>query len=382
MRFLTCVGDATSIATHGGLPYHLLHAGLQAGFLDGGWSLQPQKLRARRILWNAGRLLTCGEYGGYQYASSFLRALIRQEPRASSIHDEVISIFPLLPPDCPRRAGVSFYIDATLQQNFEDYGITRSVGRAMITEALARERQAYRDAARILCRSRAAARSVVGVYGIEPNKVHVVPGGANIIGDPGPSRYGPDNLPLVPVRLGFVGKDWQRKNLPFVLKIADVLNARGIAVEVIAAGFSIEHGPRHPLLRSVGFIDKRHALNAFVDLLRSCHFNCLFSFAEAFGLSNRESLRLGVPVLASNVGGIPDTVPAGCGHLFAPDADAADVADIIEGYARDAGRYWQLRDAVGRRTREFTWLATVERMQHIWAGSTAYRFRDEGASHA
>lgn len=382
MRFLTCIGDATSIRTHGGLPYHLLHAGMHAGFFDGGWSLQPQKLRVRRLLWNAGRLLTRGEYGGYQYTDGFLRALVRQAPEASSIHDEIISIFPLLPPGRSRYANVSFYIDATLQQNFEDYGIDRSVGRAMIVEALARERQAYHDATRILCRSRAAARSVVNCYGIDPHKVHIVPGGANIIDDPGPSRYGRDNLQIGPVRLGFVGKDWQRKNLPFVLKIADDLNARGLAVEVIAAGFPAEHGPRHPLLRSIGFINKHRALNAFVDLLRSCHFNCLFSIAEAFGLSNRESLRLGVPVLASNVGGIPDTVPEGCGHLFSPDADAADVADVIEGYARDADRYWQLRDTVSHRASEFTWATAVEKMQKIWAGSTAYRFRDEKEFHA
>lgn len=382
MRFLTCLGDATSIHTHGGLPYHLLRAGLEAGFLDGGWTLNPQKLWARRLIWNAGHFLMRGEYGGYQYTESCLRALTRQAHLQSSKHDEVMSIFPLLPPDRSCCSSFSLYIDATLRQNFEDYGIDGSVGRTTMAEALVRETQAYREAARILCRSRAAARSVVDDYGIEPRKVHIIPGGANIIGDPGPSPFGPHNLPLAPVRLGFIGKDWRRKNLPFVLKIADVLAARGIAVEVVAAGFLTSTGPTHPLLKSVGFLDKHHALQAFVDFLRSCHFNCLFSLAEAFGLSNRESLRLGVPVLARNIGGIPDTVPDGCGHLFSPDADAVDVADVIERYARNSDSYWQLRNAVARRADEFTWATAVAKMQKVWAGSPAYRFRDEKVSFA
>lgn len=381
MRILTCVGDATCVHTHGGLPYHLLHAGKQAGFIDAGWPLQPEKLRTARLIWNAGRLLTRGEFGGYQYTERFTRALVLQAPSAWSKPDEIISIFPLLPPARFRCDKVSIYIDATLTQNFEDYGIGKTVGRTTVADALKRERQAYRDAVHVLCRSRAAARSVVEDYGIDARKVHIVPGGANIAGDIEPSRYDRYNLPLTPVRLAFIGKDWRRKNLPFLLKVAETLHARGTAVEVIAAGFDPGVGPRHPRLRPIGFIDKRSDLETFIDLLRSCHFNCLFSLAEAFGLSNRESLRLGVPVLASDVGGIPDTVPKGCGHLFPPNAEAGDVADVIDTYVRSPDLYWSLRDHVASRADEFTWAAVVEKMQAIWQGSDAFSYRPAGATH-
>jgi glycosyltransferase involved in cell wall biosynthesis len=119
-------------------------------------------------------------------------------------------------------------------------------------------------------------------------------------------------------------------------------------------------------------------MQTFVDFLRACHFTCLFSHAEAFGLSNRESLRLGVPMLASDVGGIADAVPQGCGHLFAREADAGDVANAIEAYVRDPDRYWALRDTIARRSDEFSWAAAVEKMQAIWSGSDAYRYQASG----
>ncbi len=381
MRVLTCLGDATSLHTHGGLPYHLLDAGKRVGFLNSGWQLAPENFRYARLRWNLRRLFTRGEYGGFQYTECFLRALVLEVPSGWANPDEIVSIFPLLPPSHSQRTKISVYIDATLKENFEDYGIDRKVGRSIIDDALERERQAYRNAVHIVCRSRTAAKSVVEDYGIDARKVHVVPGGANIVGDPGISLYGPVRLPMKPVRLGFIGKDWRRKNLAFVLAVADVLNARGLEVEILVAGFDPESGPRHPLLNAVGFLDKRSQTQTFIDVLRCCHFTCLFSHAEAFGLSNRESLRLGVPVLASDVGGIPDTVPEGCGHFFSRDAEAGDVADMVEGYVRDPARYWALRDAVARRSEEFTWAAAVEKMQAIWSGSNAYALR-AGASDA
>ncbi len=374
MRVLTCIGDATSIDAHGGLPFHLLDAGRRLGFFDDGWPLDTKALHRSRMLWNAGRFLTRGEFGGYQYTQSFLQALVRQVPPALSSPDEIISIFPLFPPALQANTQLSLYIDATLNQNFEDYGIAGKVGRSLIVDALRREVIAYRNARRIICRSRFAAKSVVESYGIDPRKVHVVPGGSNIIDDRPQARARPSSASLTPVRLGFIGKDWRRKNLGFVLNIADVLAGRGVAVEVAAAGFDPASGPSHMHLRACGFIDKRTHLQRFVDFLSSCHFTCLFSRAEAFGLSNRESLRLGVPVLASRVGGIPDTVPEGCGHIFAQDSKPTEIANVIDSYVREPNRYWALRDAIALRRDEFTWEAVIKKMQAIWSGETQYRY--------
>lgn len=382
MRILTCIGDATSPATWSGTPFHLLRAARRDGFLDAGWKLDPKRLRAHRIAWNAWRRLRYAEQGGFQYSSTFLHKLMKQAPHYAT-SAEVISHFPLFPPPgCGNET--SYYIDATLAQNFNDYGLTsdRIVMKNIAQRAMHFEREQYSAAKHIVCMSAWAARSVVETYGISPHKVHIVPAGSNVddhaIEPPRPA----DTKQFAPLRLGFLGKDWRRKNLCLVLKIADVLQSRGIDTEVLAAGFSPSSAPRHPRLRALGYIDKSAELHRFVDFVRACHFSCLFSSAEAFGISNRESLRLGVPVLARDVGGISDTVPNGCGHLFSNGAEAADIADVIQRYVHDPAQYRALRAYVATQSEEFTWGTTVRKLASIWSASDAHSYAQAGAAHA
>lgn len=370
MRILTCLGDATSIDTWSNTPFFLLNAGKRTGFLDDGWQLDTKVLRYHRLAWNAARTMKRLEMGGFQYSPSFLRRLLAQVQPIDAA-TEVVSHFPLFPPVESGIRRTSYYIDATLTQNFNDYGLAGrgGVGKAMAADAIAREHEQYKAAEFIVCMSRWAARSVVEHYGISKRKIYVVPPGANLPVDASAPPIARRRGPLQPVRLGFIGKDWRRKNLQFILQVADILHARGVPVEIAAAGFDPDEGPRHRLMKAVGFINKRQELEKFVSFIRSCHFMCLFSNAEAFGLSNRESLRLGVPVLARDIGGIPDTMPAGCGHLFERSALPEDVAGTIESYVRNADRYWALRASVEARSEEFTWIAAVRKLQGIWLGS-------------
>lgn len=382
MRILTCIGDATSSTAWSGTPFHLFNAARRVGFIDAAWRLDPKLQRFRRPIWNIWSRIRHGEYGGFQYSAYFLRRLLDQ---ADAIENEaeIISHFPLFPP--PNHSGaVSFYIDATLAQNFEEYGLaeSRTVSRHMMADAIAREKMQYSAAKHIVCMSAWAARSVVERYGISPAKVHVVPAGSNIddqsIGKFAVTR----SEPLSKLRLGFLGKDWKRKNLSFLLDVAEILHTRGIDVEVAAAGFAPSDGPRHNLLRAIGYIDKHGDPQRFLDFIRACHFVCLFSSAEAFGISNRESLRLGVPVLARNVGGISDTIPEGCGHLFAPEATATEVADVIANYVDEPDRHAALRARIRERASTFTWDAAVEKLMAIWSGSPAYSYAQVSITNA
>ncbi|EAQ74712.1 hypothetical protein WH5701_14000 [Synechococcus sp. WH 5701] len=100
--------------------------------------------------------------------------------------------------------------------------------------------------------------------------------------------------------------------------------------------------------------------------LQSWHFGTLFSSVEAFGISNRECLRLGVPVLAHAVGGIPSTLPdGGCGQLFAPHPKPAIVANWIGSRLAPYESYVGWRAALALRSREFTWGVAVERLEEI-----------------
>lgn len=367
-RYVTVVGDPNDINTWSNIPYFFLQAGKQQGFLDGGLPLKPERLRLQRWAWNLWMLLRTGSYGGFQYSEFFLNCLFDQVA-VDSEHDEFISHFPLLPPKPTQHDyRVSYYIDATLKQNFDDYGVAANVTPVMQKRAVEQERRNYHHADRVVTMSRWAADSVVEDYGVPDEQVHVVPGGANLREKDLPDSVGSTAAEtLQPLRLGFIGKNWQRKGLPFLLRVAESLEEQGIEVEVSAIGPEADDLPDHRLLQTEGFIDKDSDLPHFVEAVRSFHFGCLFSSIEAFGISNVECLRLGIPVLAFDVGGIPDTVPDGCGMLFDPDASPADVARRVLPFVRDSARYHEWSSRIQGRTHDFTWNRVVNSFVEIWS---------------
>lgn len=366
-RYVTVVGDPNDINTWSNIPYFFMKAGQKTGFLDSGLPLKPEKLKLQRWGWNLWTLLRTGAYGGFQYSPYFLDRLFNQVD-VDPAQDAFISHFPLLPPNpAERDYRVSYYLDATLTQNFEAYGVAANVSPPVRKQALKQERRNFQHANHLIGMSEWTARSFVEDYDMPPEKVHVVPGGANLRENDLPKiveSTAPDDLQ--PLRLGFIGKNWQRKGLPFLLDLADALERRDIATEVYAIGPEPDALPEHPCLRPQGFIDKASALPQFVDAIRAIHFGCLFSSTEAFGISNVECLRLGVPVLGTDVGGIPDTVPDQCGLLFAPGTEAETVADRLVSFVKDPSRYRTLRDHVQEQPHRFTWDRVIEQFQEIW----------------
>jgi glycosyltransferase involved in cell wall biosynthesis len=376
-RQLLCCGDATALATWSSTPFFLLQAGLRAGLLAGGLALDPSQLRWRRRLWNGAQLLRSGKAGGFQYSRGFARALMGQVDLGPSPL-ALLSHFPLLPPQpWPPSWRVDFYIDATTRQVFEAYGKGARIGGRFQREVLEREHQAYQRANAIVCMGQWAADSVIGDYGIEAAKVHVVPGGANLneaalVGLP--EEPPPSPGPSAPLRLGFLGKEWQRKGGPFLLQVAEALAERGQPAVVRAVGPAAAALPPHPLLQPIGFIEKQTDTTRFVAEVRSWHFGGLFSHSEAAPRSNLECLRLGVPVLSHAVGGIASTLPdEGCGHLFAPHPDARTVADWIIARIAPYPAYLAWRAALAQRWLEFTWDAAVEQLQSILEPPGAHR---------
>lgn len=218
--------------------------------------------------------------------------------------------------------------------------------------------------------SRWTAVSLLDDYRLDPSRVHVIPAGANLdenqLVQLPTAAPPPPPSPQQPLRLGFLGKEWQRKGGPFLLELADALQQRGIPTVIRAIGPDPASLPAHPALQPLGFINKQTDTARFVTELQSWHFGTLFSEAEAFGISNRECLRLGVPVLAHAVGGIPSTLPdVGCGQLFAPHPGAAEVADWIAARLTPYEGYLAWRAALAPRWREFTWAAAAEQLAAI-----------------
>jgi glycosyltransferase involved in cell wall biosynthesis len=101
-----------------------------------------------------------------------------------------------------------------------------------------------------------------------------------------------------------------------------------------------------------GFVSDRAAFFAALDVF------IMPSRSEAWGLAALEAMAHGVPVIASDVGGLPEIVEAGTGGWLIPSGDAAALARAITLAAADPeGLVIQ-----GQRARERARLFSVERM--------------------
>lgn len=369
------LGDVTDIRTRGGSPYYILTEGRKAGFIESGADLKLDSISINRYFWNFFRLLTSLEKGGYQFTNGFSERLFLNSGLVS-VPESILSQFPLFPPDSWIKDSLSlnFYIDATLRQNFAYLGARHAFGKKIQRYAVAREKERYQQADRIVCMARWAAESLTSDYGIPSSKIYIIPGGANL-GDPAHKSFESHPNDTQTLKLGFIGKNWRHKNLPFLLEIAEHIHKAGQPIEVLAAGFAKEEGPDHHLLTNYGFIDKHKSLNFFSDFLLKSHFGCLFSQGEAFGLSNREFLKVGVPVLTWDIGGLPDTVPKGAGLIFSSNISSSQIANNILDIWNNWESYLHLREKAESSRSDVTWASTIRKFKDTWSGSKEYQYK-------
>jgi glycosyltransferase involved in cell wall biosynthesis len=352
-RALVTYGDTTDVRTWSNIPYFFLQAGVRNGLFKEGVILRPEGFRLRRLLWNASRPLVLDAPRGFMYSREYLEDLWEAREAPEDV-GEYVSHYQLLPPRNLVAEPISYYMDATMRQYFDDYDYR--IGRRVRTEAMAREQEAY-DAARfVVCMSEWCAEDVRASYGVSGEKVKVILPGANL--DEGAvTEPLPWDGSFSPLRLGIVGFHWERKGGPLLLEVLDTLRRRGLDVELVVLGPPASAIPRHPAVRALGYVDKTHELPRFVEIVRTFHFGCLLSSAEALGIAPLEFLRLGVPPVVTAVGGIED--PREAGIRLAANASSEEIADEIEAVVRDPERYARMRAAAARAGEYYSWDRTV-----------------------
>lgn len=90
------------------------------------------------------------------------------------------------------------------------------------------------------------------------------------------------------------------------------------------------------------------------------------SLEEGFGLVALESLRLGVPVVASRVGGLPEIVQDGVSGLLVPPADSTALAGALIRVLEDQSLRQKLAAATADAVAPFTLERYVDRLTRIY----------------
>jgi glycosyltransferase involved in cell wall biosynthesis len=181
-----------------------------------------------------------------------------------------------------------------------------------------------------------AADSALAHYDAEPGRVHVLPMGANI--DAPPSRdlveaAWREKEARAPVRLLWIGTDWERKGGELAVRATERLRERGVDARLTVVG-TVPPGEVPPWVAVVPFVDKSEARGRqqFEELLLSAHAFLLPTQMECFGIVFCEAAAFGVPSIATNVGGVSSAVAHGTSGLLVPGGSDSDAyADALMG---------------------------------------------------
>lgn len=372
---IAAVGDVGNINCWSGIPWHFTQAAQASGMPAKPWRLNMDTFSISRKGWNAGQWLLGRGLGGYQYSDTFLskaEALIPESAWAGTILS-FNQHFPRSASVRARGGRLIHYIDATVASAVSEGGFAAHLPSHIKAKALATERRNFEQSDWVVTMGRWAAQSVIEDCGIKSERVRTILPGANLtlpngfrfperVGVPGKTR------PLV---LGFVGKDWQRKGLPFLLEVRAVLERMGLKVVVRCAGNCPDALMGTTGLEYVGFIDKEKSPELFLDFLTGCDLGCLFSQREPLGISTLEFLRAGVPVAGFVNEGVADTIPPDAGFRFQLGSSPEQVAcELSSALSND----WETRiDAARAWSPRVTWERCLFEWKKILDGITDFQ---------
>ncbi|MEV5013085.1 glycosyltransferase family 4 protein [Streptomyces sp. NPDC053780] len=240
---------------------------------------------------------------------------------------------------------------------------------ALAAELDARERAVLRAVPAVVATSDWAVRRLVSHHGLDPGRVHVAAPGADIAplapGTDGVSRLvcvatvtprkgqhrlvealaAVSDLPWSCVCVGGLGHDPE-----YVEHLRDLVARHGLTDRLVLAG-----------PRSGAELDATYAT---ADLM------VLTSYAETYGMAVTEALARGIPVLATDVGGLPEAVgrapDGGVPGILVPPEDPAALAAELRGWFGEADVRRRLKSAArGRRAALNGWASTAQSLAGV-----------------
>jgi glycosyltransferase involved in cell wall biosynthesis len=187
---------------------------------------------------------------------------------------------------------------------------------------LERERAMLRGAHRVYVMGSSTRTALMDAYGVEDSRIRVVGAGPN-------ARLGPPVEPSSPRRLLFIGRQWDLKGGPELLRAFSAVRRAWPGLQLVLVG-ARPPGSLPGGVRSVGPVplEDMDRIYSESDLL------AIPGHIEAFGISLVEGLMKGLPCIGTTVGNQPEIIGrAGrCVRPGAVDELAAAIRDVVENY--------------------------------------------------
>ena len=204
--------------------------------------------------------------------------------------------------------------------------------------------QALRRADRVLCVARSGAAELVGRWGVPPAAVRVVHNGIDT------ARIGQVSRQQLCERLGLrddlpvvvaVGRLERGKGFATLLEAQHQLHVSGRDVQVVVMGEGSERGTLRARSADLGLAERFLLPGYIADapaFLHGADVFVLASLHEQHPISLLEAMAQATPVVATRVGGIPDTVEHGVHGMLVEPQEPTAMAAAIERLLGDRAR--------------------------------------------
>jgi glycosyltransferase involved in cell wall biosynthesis len=243
------------------------------------------------------------------------------------------------------NVDILYITDATLKSMINYNSSFCNLSPNTIKQAEKIESSAIFKSSLITVPSNWAYSALITHYGVNPNKIVLAEYGPNLDEEPSLNLSVKLKSKSKKLKLLFVGKGWHNKGADKAIETLQVLDQWKIEAELYIIG---SHPPREfvseniitiPILNK-NFSDDKAKLN---ELYSTSHFFILPTRSECFGIVFSEASAYGVPILATDTGGVSNAVINGeNGFLFKFDAPAIEYAQVIKRYWEDKAEYEKL----------------------------------------
>ncbi|MEV0907894.1 glycosyltransferase family 4 protein [Streptomyces hokutonensis] len=240
---------------------------------------------------------------------------------------------------------------------------------AVAAELDAKERTVLRAVSAVIGTSDWAVRRLVSHHGLAPDRVHVATPGADIA----PLASGTDGVSQLLCVAAVTPRKGQHRLIEALAAAADL---PWTCTCVGGLGTDPEYVDHlRGLIEQYGLQDRLHlagpqagaqldASYAAADLM------VLMSYAETYGMAVTEALARGIPVLATDVGGLPEAVgrapDGGVPGILVPPEDPAALAAELRGWFGEADVRRRLKAAArGRRAALDGWATTARSLAGV-----------------
>lgn len=239
----------------------------------------------------------------------------------------------------------------------------------LAAELDARERTVLRAVPAVIATSDWAVRRLVSHHGLAPDKVHDAAPGADIA----PLASGTDGVSRLLCVAAVTPRKGQHRLIEALASVTDLpwtcscVGGLGQDPEYVAhlRGLIREYGLQDRLeLAGPKAGAQLDAAYATADLM------VLASYAETYGMAVTEALARGIPVLATDVGGVSEAVgrapDGGVPGILVPPEDPAALAAELRGWFGEADVRRRLKAAArGRRAALGGWASTAQRLAGV-----------------